>query len=36
MALSRAVRFLAAEAGIRQFPDIGTVIPSASNTHEVA
>jgi SAM-dependent methyltransferase len=34
--LGRAVRFLAAEAGIRQFLDIGTGIPTASNTHEVA
>jgi S-adenosyl methyltransferase len=34
--LARAVRFLAAEAGIRQFLDIGTGIPAASNTHEVA
>ena len=34
--LARAVRFLANEAGIRQFLDIGTGIPSASNTHEVA
>jgi SAM-dependent methyltransferase len=34
--LGRAVRHLAAEAGIRQFLDIGTGIPSASNTHEVA
>jgi hypothetical protein len=34
--LSRAVRFLAAEAGIRQFLDIGTGLPSADNTHEVA
>jgi trans-aconitate methyltransferase len=34
--LGRAVRFLAAEAGIRQFLDIGTGIPSANNTHEVA
>jgi hypothetical protein len=34
--LGRAVRLLAAEAGIRQFLDIGTGIPSASNTHEVA
>ncbi len=34
--LSRTVRFLAAEAGIRQFLDIGTGIPTASNTHEVA
>jgi hypothetical protein len=34
--LTRSVRFLAAEAGIRQFLDIGTGIPSANNTHEVA
>lgn len=34
--LGRAVRFLATEAGIRQFLDIGTGIPSANNTHEVA
>jgi S-adenosyl methyltransferase len=34
--LARAVRFLAAEAGIRQFLDIGTGITTASNTHEVA
>jgi hypothetical protein len=34
--LARAVRFLAAESGIRQFLDIGTGIPSANNTHEVA
>jgi hypothetical protein len=34
--LSRAVRFLANEAGIRQFLDIGTGIPTAGNTHEVA
>jgi hypothetical protein len=34
--LGRAVRFLAGEAGIRQFLDIGTGIPSADNTHEVA
>jgi hypothetical protein len=34
--LQRAVRFLAAEAGIRQFLDIGTGIPSAGNVHEVA
>jgi hypothetical protein len=33
--LARAVRFLAGEAGIRQFLDIGTGIPTA-NTHEVA
>jgi hypothetical protein len=34
--LGRAVRFLAAEAGIRQFLDIGTGIPTAKNVHEVA
>jgi hypothetical protein len=34
--LGRAVRYLAAEAGIRQFLDIGTGLPSADNTHEVA
>jgi hypothetical protein len=34
--LARAVRFLAAEVGIRQFLDIGTGIPTANNTHEVA
>jgi hypothetical protein len=34
--LGRAVRHLATEAGIRQFLDIGTGIPSAGNTHEVA
>ncbi|MGH3258159.1 MAG: SAM-dependent methyltransferase, partial [Streptosporangiaceae bacterium] len=34
--LARVVRFLAAEAGIRQFLDIGTGLPAANNTHEVA
>ena len=34
--LGRAVRYLAADAGIRQFLDIGTGIPTAGNTHEVA
>jgi trans-aconitate methyltransferase len=34
--LGRAVHYLAAEAGIRQFLDIGTGLPSADNTHEVA
>jgi hypothetical protein len=34
--LARAVRYLATEAAIRQFLDIGTGIPSADNTHEVA
>jgi hypothetical protein len=32
----RAVRYLAAEAGIRQFLDIGTGIPTSPNVHEVA
>jgi hypothetical protein len=34
--LGRAVRYLAAEAGIRQFLDIGTGLPTAGNVHEVA
>ena len=34
--LARVVRFLATEAGITQFLDIGTGIPAANNTHEVA
>jgi hypothetical protein len=34
--LRRAVRFLAADEGIRQFLDIGTGLPSVGNTHEVA
>ncbi len=34
--LGRAVHYLVAEAGIRQFLDIGTGLPSANNTHEVA
>ena len=34
--LGRAVQYLAAEAGIRQFLDIGTGLPTADNTHEVA
>jgi len=34
--LARVVRFLAAEGGIQQFLDIGTGIPAANNTHEVA
>jgi hypothetical protein len=34
--LRRATRFLAEEAGIRQFLDIGTGLPTADNTHEVA
>jgi len=34
--LARAVRFMAGEAGITQFLDIGTGIPASNNTHEVA
>jgi hypothetical protein len=34
--LARTVQYLAREAGIRQFLDIGTGIPTANNTHEVA
>ncbi|HSZ44713.1 MAG TPA: SAM-dependent methyltransferase [Streptosporangiaceae bacterium] len=34
--LRRAVRFLVTEAGVRQFLDIGTGIPTSGNTHEVA
>jgi hypothetical protein len=34
--ISRAVRYLAAEAGIRQFLDVGTGLPTVDNTHEVA
>ena len=34
--LVRAVRYLAGEAGIGQFLDIGTGLPTADNTHEVA
>jgi SAM-dependent methyltransferase len=34
--LGRVVRYLAAEAGIRQFLDIGTGVPRQDNTHEVA
>jgi hypothetical protein len=34
--LRRAVTYLAAEAGIRQFLDIGTGLPTANNTHQVA
>lgn len=34
--LIRAVRFLAGEAGIQQFLDIGTGLPTMQNTHEVA
>ncbi|MCP2275492.1 S-adenosyl methyltransferase [Nocardia amikacinitolerans] len=34
--LIRVVRYLAAEAGVRQFLDIGTGLPTMQNTHEVA
>ncbi len=34
--LGRAVRYLAADAGIRQFLDVGTGIPTKGNVHEVA
>jgi S-adenosyl methyltransferase len=34
--LTRAVRYLAREAGIRQFLDIGTGIPTAPNVHQIA
>ena len=34
--LGRAVRFLAGEAGIRQFLDIGSGIPTQDNVHQVA
>lgn len=34
--VGRAARFLAAEAGIRQFLDIGSGIPTAGNVHQVA
>jgi hypothetical protein len=34
--LARAVRFLARDRGVRQFLDIGTGLPTAPSTHEVA
>jgi SAM-dependent methyltransferase len=34
--LRRAVEYLAGEAGVRQFLDIGTGLPTNENTHEVA
>jgi hypothetical protein len=34
--LIRAVNYLATEAGVRQFLDIGTGLPTMDNTHEVA
>jgi SAM-dependent methyltransferase len=34
--LARAVRYLAAEAGIRQFLDLGSGLPTRSNVHQIA
>jgi len=34
--LIRSIRYLAGEAGIRQFLDVGTGMPTADNTHQVA
>ncbi|WP_328475234.1 SAM-dependent methyltransferase [Actinoplanes sp. NBC_00393] len=34
--LTRVVRYLAGQAGVRQFLDIGAGLPTADNTHEVA
>jgi hypothetical protein len=34
--LGRVVRYLAGEAGVRQFLDVGTGLPTANNTHQVA
>jgi hypothetical protein len=34
--LIRSIHYLAAEAGIRQFLDVGTGLPTADNTHQVA
>jgi hypothetical protein len=34
--LGRVVRFLAGEAGVRQFLDVGTGLPTKDNTHQVA
>lgn len=34
--LGRAVRYLAAEAGIRQFLDLGSGLPTQANVHELA
>ncbi|OLT12458.1 methyltransferase [Actinomadura sp. CNU-125] len=34
--MARAVRYLARDAGVAQFLDIGTGLPSAGNVHEVA
>jgi trans-aconitate methyltransferase len=34
--LFRAVRYMVVEAGVRQFLDVGTGLPTANNTHEIA
>ncbi len=34
--LARSIRYLAAEAGVRQFLDVGTGLPTVENTHEIA
>ena len=34
--LARAVRYLALEAGVRQFLDVGTGLPTVDNTHQIA
>ncbi|WP_018654973.1 SAM-dependent methyltransferase [Actinomadura flavalba] len=34
--LKRSVRYMAADAGLRQFLDLGTGLPTVDNTHEVA
>ena len=34
--LGRVIRFLAGELGVRQFLDVGTGLPTANNTHQVA
>jgi hypothetical protein len=34
--LTRSIRYLAQEAGVRQFLDVGTGLPTADNTHQVA
>ena len=34
--MARVVRHLTAEAGVRQFLDVGTGLPAVDNTHEIA
>jgi trans-aconitate methyltransferase len=34
--LARVIRYLVTEAGVRQFLDVGSGLPTASNTHEIA